>query len=78
MVPGVRVQIIQSEASIQVMWSLSSNQSPEARSIIPRGQYPGHVITLSQSESSIEAASIVPDACGVSNMFTRSMDQKRH
>ena len=47
----------QSETSILVMWSLSANQRPVSRSCDPsqpiRGQYPGHVINLSQSEASI-------------------------
>ena len=46
----------QSEASIQVTWSLSTNQRPDSRSwdhCQPiRGQYPGHGITFSQSETS--------------------------
>ena len=50
----------QSEAIMQVMWSLSANQRSVSRSdYYPRpirGQYPGHVITLSQSEASILSA----------------------
>ena len=47
----------QSEASIQVTWSLSANQRPLSRSRDNsqpiRGQYPGQVITLDQSEATI-------------------------
>ena len=53
--PGHVITLHQSEASIQVMWSLSTNQRPVSRSCDHsrpiRGQYPGHVITLHQSDT---------------------------
>ena len=56
--PGHVITLSQSEASIQVMWSVSTNQRPVSRSCDHsrpiRGQYPGHVITLDQSEASIQ------------------------
>ena len=47
-----------SEATIQVIWSLSVNQRPVTRSLDHsqpiRSKCPGHMITLSQSEASIQ------------------------
>ena len=55
--PGHMICIDQSEASIQVTWSVSTNQRPVSRlrdlSGPIRSQYPGHMIFLDQSEASI-------------------------
>ena len=53
--PGHVITLDQSEAWIQAMWSLSSNQRPVSwysdYSGPIRGQYSGHVISLGQSEA---------------------------
>ena len=56
--PGHVITQDQWEASIQVTWSLSSNERPVFRSRDHsrpmRGKYPGHLITIVQWEASIQ------------------------